>query len=226
MSYLERSIQLIGNDSMKLIEEKTICIFGLGGVGGTAFIALLRSGFKKFVIVDFDKVSESNLNRQLLFTKKDVGRKKVDVAVEYAKSISEEIEVNAFDDKVNANLDYLKDIKIDYIVDAIDDVNGKKTIAKHALNCQIPLIISLGMGNRLDPTKVRICSLNKTHDDPLARKVRYEFKKEGIDISKIACVYSLETPEKRDIVSSMIMVPSSAGLVIAQHIIKSIIERN
>lgn len=73
MSYLERSIQLIGDDSMKLIEEKTICIFGLGGVGGTVFIALLRSGFKKIVIVDFDKVSESNLNRQLLFTKKDVG---------------------------------------------------------------------------------------------------------------------------------------------------------
>lgn len=226
MSYLERSRKLIGKENLDLIQEKTICVFGLGGVGGSAFIALVRSGFKKFIIVDFDIVSESNLNRQLIYLNKDLGRKKIEVAKEYALAISQDIEIVALDMRVGDDLDVLKDMHIDYIVDAIDDVKGKKTIAKLALNHQIPLIMSLGMANRLDPTKVRTINLNKTTDDPLARKIRYEFKKDGIDTKQIMTVCSTETPVKKDILSSMVMVPSQAGLVITYEIIKHFIERN
>ena len=117
-----RSIGLLNEDNFNLIQDKVIAIFGLGGVGGTALEALARTGFQHFLIIDFDKVDPSNLNRQILYTAKDIGRTKVDVAKERILSINPEADVQIFNQKAQ---DFDFDQRIDFLVDAIDDVNGK-----------------------------------------------------------------------------------------------------
>ena len=130
--YQERTIGLINEENYSLIEDKRIALFGLGGVGGTALIALARLGFAHFIIVDFDKVEPSNMNRQLLYFEKDIGRLKVDAAKECLLSIDDSIDVIAINIKVDANINsLLKEYEIDFIVDAIDDVNGKIHLAKN-----------------------------------------------------------------------------------------------
>ena len=217
----DRSIGLLGEDNFNLIQDKVIAIFGLGGVGGTALEALARTGFKNFILVDFDKVDSSNLNRQILYTAKDVGKNKVDVAKERILSINEEANIKIYNLKAQ---DFDLNQKIDFIVDAIDDVNGKLHILKKAQELNIPSIMSLGMANRFDPSKVKIAKLNQTHSDPLAKKIRYLAKKDGLDISKIPVVISEELPQKNgEKLYSTMMVPSSAGLSIAKYILECII---
>ena len=217
----DRSIGLLGEDNFKLIQDKIIAIFGLGGVGGTALEALARTGFKHFLLIDFDKVDPSNLNRQVLYTQKDIGRNKVDAAKERILAINPEADIQIFNVKAQ---DFGFNQKIDFIVDAIDDVNGKLYILKNAQEKNTPHIMSLGMANRFDPSKVKIAKLNQTHNDPLAKKLRYMVKKEGLDLSKINVVISEELPEKNgEKLYSTMMVPSSAGLSIAKFILSSII---
>ena len=216
-----RSIGLLGEDSFNLIQDKVIAIFGLGGVGGTALEALARTGFKHFLIIDFDKVDPSNLNRQILYTQKDVGINKVDAAKERILSINPEVDVRIFNQKAQ---DFDFNQKIDFIVDAIDDVNGKLLILKNAQERNIPHIMSLGMANRYNPEQVRVKKLNQTHSDPLAKKIRYMVKKEGLETSNIAVVISEELPQKNgEMLYSTMMVPSSAGLSIAKYILECII---
>ena len=217
----ERSKQLLGDNNYKKIEDKCLLIFGLGGVGGTAFECLLRSGFKKFILVDFDKVSPSNLNRQILYTYNDIDKSKVLIAKNKALSINKDAKITVLEMKISReNIDKLNDFSFDYIIDAIDDVSAKIAISKYAYNHDIPLIISLGMANRINPSDVIITRLDKTSDDPLARKFRYELKKEGLDTKNFMTVFSKEKPFKNGpLLSSMMMVPSSAGLAISAHII-------
>ena len=118
----DRSIGLLGEENFNLIQDKVIAVFGLGGVGGTALEALARTGFKNFVLIDFDKVDPSNLNRQILYTAKDIGRNKVEAAKERILSINEEASIQVYNIKAQ-DFDFTQ--KIDYIVDAIDDVEGK-----------------------------------------------------------------------------------------------------
>ena len=220
-SYAERCIGLLGEDIYNFIKDKRIAVFGLGGVGGTALECLVRTGFSHLFIVDFDTVSESNLNRQILYIKKDIGTKKVDAAKERIMSISDDIEIDALDMKVNESISrVLREKEIDFIVDAIDDVEAKAYLAKYACDNNIPIVVSLGMANRLDPTKVEIIRLNKTTNDPLAKKVRYVFKSHGIDTRNIMSVISKETPKKDGVkLNSIMCVPSSAGLAIAYYIL-------
>ena len=173
----ERSIGLLGEDTFAAIQEKVVAIFGLGGVGGTALEALARTGFKRFILVDMDKVDASNLNRQILYTAKDIGRSKVDVAKERILSINPEAKIQTFDGKAQ---EFDSNQPIDFIVDAIDDVDGKLFILKMAQESGVNHIMSLGMANRFDSEKVHITKLNKTHSDPLAKKVRYLVKKSGL----------------------------------------------
>ena len=216
-----RSIGLLGEDSFKLIQDKVIAIFGLGGVGGTALEALARTGFKNFILVDFDKVDPSNLNRQILYTAKDIGRNKVDAAKERTLSINDEADLQTYNIKAQ---DFDFNQKIDFIVDAIDDVNGKLFILQNAQEKGIPHIMSLGMANRFDPAKVKIAKLNQTHSDPLAKKIRYMVKKSGLETSNINVVISEELPQMNgEILYSTMMVPSSSGLSIAKFILESII---
>ena len=220
-NYLNRSKLLLGGDVIKSFENKTIMVIGLGGVGGTAFEALVRSGFKSFIIVDHDKVDETNLNRQILYTKKDVGRYKVDVAKERAVSIVPDLKIETFAEFIDINtIQNLSNFKIDYIVDAIDKIPSKISIVKFALERNIKFVISLGMGNRIDVTKVSLTRLDKTENDPLAKALRLTLRKEGIDLKKVNVVFSKENPIIKDkVISSMMMVPSTAGLLIAQKVI-------
>lgn len=221
-SIFERSIGLLGEDNFNNIQDKVIAVFGLGGVGGTALEALARTGFKHFLIVDFDKVDPSNLNRQILYTAKDIGRNKTEAAKERILSINPEADIKEFNMKAQ---DFDFNQKIDYVVDAIDDVEGKLYILQKAQEFNIPQIMSLGMANRFNPEQVRIAKLNQTHNDPLAKKIRYMSKKAELDLSKINVVISEELPQKNgEKLFSIMTVPSSAGLVIAKYILNSIID--
>ena len=217
----DRSIGLLGKENFDLIQDKVIAVFGLGGVGGTCLEALARTGFKHFILIDFDKVDSSNLNRQILYTQKDIGRNKVEASKERILSINEEADVQIFNSKAQ---DFDFNQKIDFIVDAIDDVNGKLYILSKAQEKDIPHIMSLGMANRFDPSKVKIAKLNQTHSDPLAKKLRYMVKKQGLNTANINVAISEELPQKNgEILYSTMMVPSSAGLSIAKFILESII---
>ena len=217
-----RSIGLLGEENFNKIQNKIIAVCGLGGVGGTALEALARTGAAHFIIVDFDKVDPSNLNRQILYTSKDIARDKVEAAKERLLMINPDLDIKAFKGKAQ-EFDFNQ--KIDYIVDAIDDVEGKLFLAKKAQEYNIPSIMSLGMANRFNPEQVRVSKLNQTRNDPLAKKIRYEAKKAELDLSKINVVISEEIPQRNaEKLYSTMMVPSSAGLVIAKYILNGIID--
>ena len=218
----ERSIGLLGEENFNLIQDKVVAVFGLGGVGGTALEALARTGFKHFILVDFDRVDASNLNRQIIYTAKDIGRNKVEAAEERILAINPDSDIEVFNLKAQ---DFNFNQKIDFIVDAIDDVDGKLFLAQKAQENNIPSIVSLGMANRFDNEKVHVSKLNKTHNDPLAKKIRYLAKKAELDLSKINVVISEEVPQKNaEKLYSTMMVPSAAGLTIAKFILHSIID--
>ena len=222
--YLERSEQLLGKDKIASLADKTILVIGVGGVGGTALEALARSGFKKFVLIDFDKVDVSNLNRQVLFTREDVGKDKVLAAKERLLKINPNFGIETIKAKIGETK--LEDLKLspDFIVDAIDSVDGKLLIYEYAQANKIPFISSLGMGNRIDPEQVTITKLNKTENDPLAKKIRYLAKQKGLDLKEIPVVFSKETPLlKSPKPTSMMMVPSTAGLLIAKYVLITIL---
>ena len=217
-----RSKGLLGEENFKLIQDKRIAVYGLGGVGGTALEALARTGFKHFVIVDMDKVDPSNLNRQILYTSKDIGKSKVEAARERILSINPDADIRAFDGKAQ---DFDSNEPFDFVVDAIDDVDGKLFIAKKAQEQGVKSIMSLGMANRFNPEQVRIAKLNQTRNDPLAKKIRYMAKQMGLDLSLINVVISEELPQKNgEKLYSTMMVPSAAGLTIAKFILNSIID--
>ena len=221
--YLDRAAKVLGIDKIESFKNKVILVAGLGGVGGTALEALARSGFDTFLLIDFDIVDESNLNRQILYTRVDLGRLKIEAARDRILAINPNAKVDLFPSKLEK--DSLPNFKpkIDFIVDAIDYIPGKLELIKFALKNNIPFISSLGMGNRIDPSKVLITKLNKTEGDPLARKIRYECRLLGLDLSKINVVFSKEEPLiKSKTPGSMIMVPSEAGLLIAKYVIENI----
>ena len=218
----ERSKGLLGEERYNKLKDKTIAVIGLGGVGGTALESLARTGIENFIIIDFDVVDSSNLNRQILYTYQDIGKEKVVVAKQRIESINPNVKISAISAKIGAELpNLLNKYRVDFIVDAIDDVNGKVQIVKYAINNKIPFIISLGMANRLDPSKVFITRLDKTTNDPLARKFRYELKKEGIDTKEVKCVVSSEQPFKEgNKLFSLMQVPSSSGLNISYYVLE------
>ena len=223
--YLDRSEQLLGKEKIASLMDKTIVVIGVGGVGGTALESLARSGFKKFVLIDFDKVDITNLNRQILFTNADVGKEKVSVAKEHLLKINPEFQIRTINAKIGeTNFEDLNLGSVDFIVDAIDSVDGKLLIYEYAFKNRIPFISSLGMGNRIDPECVTITTLNKTENDPLAKKIRYLAKQKNFGLKEIPVVFSKEIPLlKSPKPTSMIMVPSTAGLLITKYILCTIL---
>ena len=218
----ERVISLIGESNYNKIKDKKILIVGVGGVGGTALEALVRSGIENITIVDYDIIDKSNLNRQLITNETNIGNLKALEAKKRCLSINNNLNIKTFDIKLNKeNIDIIKD-NYDYIIDSCDSIDAKIELYKYAKNNNIKIISSMGMGNRLDPSKICISTLNKTINDPLARIIRKRCKDEGIDLD-IPVVYSLELPIKKDGVYSMIITPSTAGLYIAYYIINHII---
>ena len=223
-TYLDRSVALLGQDKISSLKDKTILVIGIGGVGGTALEALARSGFGKFIIIDSDKVDITNLNRQILFTKRDVGKSKVKCAKKHLLKINSDLSVKTITAKIGEQkLEDLLLVKPDFVIDAIDLVEGKLHIYNFCLKNKIPFISSLGMGNRINPEDVFVTKLEKTENDPLAKKMRYEARQMRLDLKKIPVVVSKETPiMKSKKPNSMIMVPSTAGLIITKYVLNTI----
>ena len=218
----ERTINLIGIDNFNKISNLNILLVGLGGVGSFVFESLIRAGVNNLTIVDYDVVTLSNINRQLVANINTIGRKKIDVAIEHAKEINNKININALDIKITSeNINNLKN-DYDFIVDACDSIDAKISLIKFAKEHNIKIISSMGMGNRLKPQNIKISSLNKTINDPLAKKLRNILRKENINLN-IPVVFSEELPIKKDAINSLVTVPSIAGIYITSYIINSVI---
>lgn len=224
-----RTELIFGKEAMEKLSRARVAVFGIGGVGGYAAEALARSGIGALDIIDSDKVSLSNINRQIIALHSTVGEYKVDAAEKRILDINPNIKLrkyNVFFTKENS--DEFDFSEYDYIVDAIDTVSGKIELVMNAEDSGTPIISSMGAGNKLDPTMFEIADIYKTSVCPLARVMRTELKKRGI--KKLKCVYSKEQPitvqeeydGKKRIPGSCAFVPSVAGLIIAGEVIKDI----
>ena len=213
---------LIGKENIEKISKINVLIVGIGGVGGTALEALVRSGVKKITIIDKDVFSESNLNRQILSTRDSIGLYKVDVGINRCKSINPDVNITGL--KINLDEKNVNELEyFDYIIDACDDINAKLALMQYANKNNINLISSMGTGKRLNPSNVIITRLDKTSNDPLAKKMRYEARKRGLKLN-IPVVCSKEEPINNDrVIASSIFVPSTAGLMLAYYIIEKVI---
>lgn len=235
LNQFSRTQLLIGKKSMDELTNKTVAIFGVGGVGGYTVEALARSGIGHFVLIDNDLVSLTNINRQILATHKTIGRAKVDVAKERILEINPEAIVETHKTfYLPANRDEFDFSKYDYVVDAIDTVTAKIDIIVRCYENNIPVISAMGAGNKMNPTMLEVSDIYKTEMDPLAKVMRRELKKRGV--KKLKVVYSKEkalTPLKgdieeedlnrRSIPGSVAFVPSVSGLIIASEVVKDLI---
>ena len=229
MSIYDRSEKLLGAENINKIKQSRVFIAGLGGVGSYAMESLIRSGVGEIGIADFDTVDISNLNRQLETLQTNIGQKKVDIFEQRAKEINPYIVINKYPLFIRTdNIDLLQIDHYDLLIDCIDSVEGKLAMWKYCQNHNIPFISSLGMANRINPTNVKITKLNKTTDDPLARKLRHQAKEEGLDLN-IDVVFSSEIPlkvsENKQELGSMIFVPAEAGLCCGYWAINYLINR-
>ena len=218
-------LEIIIGDKINQIKNKTVLIIGLGGVGGYALESIVRSGIEKIIIVDYDIVDETNLNRQILSLNNNIGLKKVDVAYDRIKKINKDCEVIKLDMKVTLdNINILFNEKIDYIIDACDTVGVKKELIRQCLKRKIKLISCMGTGNKLDPSKLEIVDIRKTSYDPLAKIIRKMVKEENIK-EKVMVVASKEQPIKTNTktIGSSSFVPAVAGLLCASFVINDII---
>ncbi len=226
--HFSRTELMLGEDAMNRLATTRVAIFGVGGVGGYALEALVRSGVGEIDVIDFDTVSESNINRQIIATEETVGKYKVDVCRERALSINSMVKINAIRSFFSPdNADNFDLSGYDYIIDAIDTVSAKIELIVRAQNAGTPIISSMGAGNKLDPTMFEVSDIYKTSVCPLARVMRSELKKRGV--KKLKVVYSKEEPIKRTVdgdgrhaPGSISFVPSVVGLIIAGEVIKDI----
>ena len=247
LNQFSRTQLLLGESAMQELANKRVAVFGIGGVGGYACEALVRSGIGAFDLIDDDKVCLTNLNRQIIATRKTVGKYKTEVMKERMLEINPNVDVrihNCF--FLPENADKFPFDEYDYIIDALDTVTAKISIIMKANELGIPVISSMGAGNKLDPTAFMVADIYKTRVCPLAKVMRRELKKRGV--KKLKVVYSEEQPtrpiedmsiscrtncicppgaehkctERRDIPGSVAFVPSVVGLIIAGEVIKDI----
>ena len=227
-----RSSLLLSEEGMNKLKNSHVAVFGIGGVGGHICEALTRCGVGEITIVDADTVSESNINRQIVALHSTVGKLKTEVFKERALDINPNIKVNDkavfFEEKT---LDLFDFSAFDYVADAIDTVTSKLLLAKICSEKNIPIISSMGTGNKLNPSLFEICDISKTSVCPLARVMRSELRKAGIKHLKV--LYSKEEPIKvyesearhsgRPSPGSVSFVPSVAGLIIASEVVKDLL---
>ena len=227
---------LLGAEAMEKLYKARVAVFGIGGVGGYTVEALARCGVGALDLIDSDTVSVSNINRQILATHSAVGKLKVDVAKARVLDINPDCDVKTYPCfYLPDTADRFDFTQYDYIVDCIDTVTGKLQLVERAVEAGTPIICSMGTGNKLDPAQFQVADISKTSMCPLARIMRKELKKRGIDHIKV--VYSQEealTPAvdeeelkrtgKRQIPGSVAFVPGAAGLVLAGEVIKDLIK--
>lgn len=226
-----RTALLFGEEAIEKLKSARVAVFGIGGVGGAAVEALARAGIGELHLIDSDCVSESNINRQIIALHSTVGREKTDVAAERVRDIDPDIRVvchNIFFLPENASdFDFSY---FDYIIDAIDTVSGKLALIEGARSAGVPVISSMGTGNKLDPSALCVSDIYKTSVCPLAKVMRRELKARGI--KKLKVVWSPEEPLKvsapgdahrRSIPASCSFVPPVAGYILAGEVIKDIV---
>ena len=220
----QRCVDLVGKDNFDKIKKCNVLVVGLGGVGGTVVEALIRSGISNIIIVDYDIIEDSNLNRQIITNINNIGNKKVIECEKRIKSINPHSNIISLDMFLDNNsISILDNYKIDYIIDCCDTVSTKKILINYSIDKKIKLISSMGTANKLDPSKLTICDIRKTSYDPLAKIIR----KYVIDMKtnkKIMVVSSTEKPIKNNNLASMMIVPSSAGILLASYVINDIIK--
>ncbi len=251
LNQFSRTELMFGTDAMKKLASCRVAVFGIGGVGGYAVEALARSGIGAIDLIDDDRICLTNINRQILATRKTVGKYKVDVAAERIAEINPDCVVTThktfFMPETENEFDFSE---YSYVIDAIDTVTGKLAIVRRAQESGVPVISCMGAGNKLDPTAFKVADIYDTKVCPVARVMRRELKKLGIDHLKV--VYSEEQPirpddnaeiscrnhcicppgtkrtctARRDIPASNAFVPSVAGLIIAGEVIKDLAEIN
>ena len=222
-----RMAQLLGNENVENLFDKHVIVFGVGGVGGYVVEALARSGIGKISIVDNDVVNESNINRQIIALHSTVGMQKVEVLKNRILDINPECKVFVYNQFFLPENSKDFDFSIyDYVVDAVDTVTAKIEIIKKSKESNVPVISSMGTGNKLNPMGFKVSDISKTKVCPLARVMRNELKKRGI--SKVKCVYSEENPViQTQTPASVAFVPPVAGLLIASEVVKDLcIEKN
>ena len=230
-----RTAMVIGPSAVDALRTKRVAVFGIGGVGGNCAEALARSGIGTLDLIDSDEVCESNLNRQIFALKSTVGMKKTDAAKQRIADICPETAVNTFPVfYLPETADTIDFSVYDYIVDAVDTVTAKLDIIERAQQCGVPVISSMGCGNRVDPSFLRIMDIYDTKGDPLAKVMRRELRRRGIRKLPVCC--SLEPPLKplfsgseeelktrRSIPGSTAFVPPAAGIMIASYVVRNLI---
>ncbi len=248
LNAFSRTQLLIGQDGIETLKNARVAVFGIGGVGGYTVEALARSGVGALDLIDDDKVCLTNINRQIIATRKNIGKYKVDVAEERIHDINPDCVVRTYKTfYMPDTADQFDFTSYDYVVDAIDTVTGKLELIEQAKKAGTPIISSMGAGNKMDPTAFEVTDLYKTSVCPLAKVMRRECKKRGIRSLKV--VYSKEEPirpledmsiscrshcvcppgtvrkctERRDIPGSNAFVPSVVGLIIGGEVIKDLI---
>lgn len=235
-----RTELLLGKQALEKLKNSKVAIFGIGGVGSFVVEGLARAGVYNFILVDNDKVSLTNLNRQLIATTKTIERPKVDVAKERILDINPNANVETYQEFYTSDRKEILDKNIDYIIDAVDTVTAKIALVERANELNIPIISCMGTGNKLNPTMFEVSDIYKTSVCPLAKVMRKELRARGI--KKLKVVYSKEEPikhennleavseidtnnkAKRPVPASISFVPSVAGLIIAGEVIKDLIK--
>ena len=227
LSFWSRTELLIGKENIEKLRDKKIAIFGLGGVGSFVTEGIIRCGIKNLILVDNDEISPSNINRQLYALQSTIGKKKTDLAKERCLDINPLANIQTF------NLFYLEETQnqidlsdCDYIIDAIDTVSAKLLLIENAKKLNVPIISSMGTGNKLNPFAFQISDIFKTSVCPLARTMRYELKKRGYNsktLKNLKVLFSTEIPASSiRPPASISFVPSVAGLMIASEVIKDL----
>jgi len=236
LDQFSRTELLLGREGMERLAGAHVAVFGLGGVGGYAVEALARSGVGALDLIDSDRLSLTNLNRQILATRRTLGQYKADAARERVLEINPEAAVTArrvfFGPDTSGEFDFAQ---FDYVVDAIDTVTGKLALIQQAQAAGVPIISCMGAGNKLDPTALRVADIYETSVCPLARVMRKELKRRGIRHLKV--VYSQEPPRnpkgalyqaslegeaRRQVPGSNAFVPAAAGLILAAEVVKDL----
>ena len=237
LNQFSRTELLLGKEAMEKLSHARVAVFGIGGVGGYTVEALVRSGIGTLDLIDNDKVCLTNINRQIYATQKTVGAYKVDVAADRIADINPDTVVHKhklfFSPETSNQFDFSQ---YDYVVDAIDTVTGKLELVENAEKAGVPIISSMGAGNKMDPTAFEVADIYETSVCPLARVMRQELRRRGI--KKLKVVYSKESPltpidneiarveaenaHRRQVPGSNAFVPSVAGLIVAGEVIKDL----
>ena len=229
-----RTEMLVGNEGMKKLNDSKVAVFGIGGVGSFVCEGLARSGIGNFILVDYDKIDESNINRQLIATSKTIGKYKTDLMKERILEINPDANVEVFKEfyLADSEIDIITD-DLSYAVDCVDTIMAKIAIICSCDALGVPVISSMGTGNKLDPTLFEVADIYETSVCPLARIMKKDLKKRNIE--KLKVVYSKEHPIntndcainqnlKYKVKGSVSFVPSVVGLIIAGEIIKDIVK--